>query len=124
MRGSILKIFFVLCVLFSSTSVSMARMMPGGQGQIRDLTEKDVVDAVRIFLLDFILIQIFNKIDVQPTYMHKYSRSLSLVPHSLIHMIIRVISRTYVTLELQDQERKKVRQKSSVQSLGNELQLS
>ena len=31
---------------------------------------------------------LFNKIDIQPTYMHKYSRSLSLVPHSLIHMLI------------------------------------
>jgi len=44
MRGSIflVKIFFVLCVVFSSSSVSMARMMPGGQGNISDLTEKDV----------------------------------------------------------------------------------
>ena len=31
--------------------------------------------------------------------MHKYSSSLSLVPHSLIHMLIQVISHTYVTLE-------------------------
>ena len=33
--------------------------------------------------------------------MHKYSSSLSLVPHSLIHMLIQVISYTYVTLEPQ-----------------------
>ena len=31
---------------------------------------------------------LFNKIDIQPTCMHKYSSSLSLVPHSLIHMLI------------------------------------
>ena len=70
MRVSILKLFFVLCVVFSISSVSMARMMPGGQGQISDLTEKDVVNAVRIFYFDdFTLTQIFNKIDIQPTYM-------------------------------------------------------
>ena len=44
---------------------------------------------------------LFNKIDIQPTCMHKYSSSLSLVPHSLIHMLIQVISHTYVTLEPQ-----------------------
>ena len=43
---------------------------------------------------------LFIKIDIQPTYMHKYSSYLSLVPHSLIHMlIIQVISHTYVTLQ-------------------------
>ena len=41
------------------------------------------------------------KIDIQPTYTHKYSSSLSLVPHSLIHMLVQVISHTYVTLEPQ-----------------------
>ena len=44
---------------------------------------------------------LFNKIDIQPTYMHKYSSSPSLVPHSLIYMLIQVISHTYVTLEPQ-----------------------
>ena len=40
---------------------------------------------------------LFNKVDIQLTYMHKYSSSLSLVPHSLIHMLIQVISHTYIT---------------------------
>ena len=44
---------------------------------------------------------LFNKIDIQPTYMHKYSSSPSLVPHSLIYMLIQVISHNYVTLEPQ-----------------------
>ena len=45
--------------------------------------------------------RLFNKIDIKPTYMYKYSSSLSLVPHSLSHMLIQVISHTYVTLETQ-----------------------
>ena len=45
---------------------------------------------------------VFNKIDIKPTYMHKYSSSLSLVAHSLLHMLIQVISHTHVTLEPQD----------------------
>ena len=45
--------------------------------------------------------RLFNKIDIQPIHMHKYSSSLSLVPHSLIYMLIQVISHTYVTLEPQ-----------------------
>ena len=44
---------------------------------------------------------LFNKLQIQPTYMNKYSSSLSLVFHSLIHTLIQVISHTYVTLEPQ-----------------------
>ena len=46
----------------------------------------------------FVRRRLFNKIDIQPTYMHKYSSSLSPVPHSQIHMLIQIISHTYVTL--------------------------
>ena len=44
---------------------------------------------------------LFNKLQIQPTHMNKYSSSLSLVFHSLIHTLIQVISHTYVTLEPQ-----------------------
>ena len=50
---------------------------------------------------------LFNKIDIQPITLHKYSSSLSLVPHSLIHKLIQVISHTYITLEWQAVEQRK-----------------
>ena len=54
-----------------------------------------------VFFKTFTLTQIFNALNIQPTYIHKYSSSLSLVPHSLIHMPIQLITHTYVTLEPQ-----------------------
>ena len=54
-----------------------------------------------VFFKTFTLTQIFNTLNIQPTYMHKYSSSLSLVHHSLVHKPIQVISHTYVTLEPQ-----------------------
>ena len=52
----------------------------------------------RIYVVFFIFkishSYLFNKIDIHQ--MHKYSSSLSLVPHSPIHMLIQVISRAYV----------------------------
>ena len=54
-----------------------------------------------VFFKIFTLTQIFNYLDIQPTYMCTYSSSLSLVPHSLIHILIQIITHTHVTLEPQ-----------------------
>ena len=78
---------------------------PDSQNQLKArgiFSNVNLTTSVRIFLfLDFTLTQIFSKINIQPTYMHKYSSSLSLVPHSLIHILIQIITHTYVTLEPQ-----------------------
>ena len=67
-------------------NVSQKRFFHTSTQKILKIDEDDA--SVSIFWLDFTLTQIFNEIDIQPTYMHKYSSSLSLVPHSLIHMLI------------------------------------
>ena len=54
-----------------------------------------------VFFKTFTLTQIFNTLNIQATYMHKYSSSLSPVTHILIHMLIQIISHTYVTIEPQ-----------------------
>ena len=59
---------------------------PDSQKQVKArgiFSNVNLTTSVRIFLSDFTLTQIFNNIDIQPTYMHKYSRSL--IPlHTLI----------------------------------------
>ena len=78
---------------------------PDSQKQVKArgiFSNVNLTTSVRIFLfLDFTLTQIFNNIDIQPTYMHKYSRSLSLVSHSLIYMLEPQV-RTDVSSEVEN----------------------
>ena len=57
--------------------------------------------AQYVFFKSFTFTQIFNKLDIQTTYMYIYSSSISLVTHSLIHTLNQAIMHTYVTLEPQ-----------------------
>ena len=62
-------------------------------------------DTAYVFFESFTFTRIFNKLDIQTTYMYTYSSSTSLVTHSLIHTLNQDIMHTYVTLELQGQLR-------------------
>ena len=67
-----------------------------------DAEEVDVTTKLLyVFFKTFTLTQIFNTLNIEPTYMYKYSSSLSPVTHILIHTLIQIISHTYVTLEPQ-----------------------
>ena len=88
-----MKYFLLTAVVLLVSRLSNAAVFPRKLSLDFASSTKGYLDARTYFFI--------GKIDIQPTYMHKYSSSLSLVPHSLIHMLIQVISHTYVTLEPQ-----------------------
>ena len=102
----------ILCVRYNDEAKCIA--IGTSDGVLRILREKSlnvlyersgeerVTSVAYVFFNLHSHSHLFDKIDIQPTYMHKYSSSLSLVAHSLLHMLIQVISHTHVTLEPQD----------------------
>ena len=101
----------ILCVRYNDEAKCIA--IGTSDGVLRILREKSlnvlyersgeerVTSVAYVFFNLHSHSHLFDKIDIQPTYMHMYSSSPSLVPHSLIYMLIQVISHTYVTLEPQ-----------------------
>ena len=77
------------------TSLVATRMI------IRMGLKNSILLGMYVFFKSFTFTQIFNKLDIQPTFMYIYISFISLVTHSLIHTLNQAIMDTYVTLEPQ-----------------------